>query len=89
MQCFLLLPFLLYVFCVKRIFGYFAVSALIGFNVLLTFFISMYFNAGVNIITDGGMNVSYIYFKPWCRMGAYFVGVLFGFAYWEYKNPQP
>jgi hypothetical protein len=27
-----------------------------------------------------------MYFKPWVRCGAYFVGVLFGMMYWEYKN---
>ena len=66
MQYFLTLPFLIYAFCVKKGIGYLITLGLIGANILITFFISYHFNAGINIITDMGMNAEYIYFKPWC-----------------------
>jgi len=88
MQFFLLLPFIIYLFCVKRIFGYFATVFLIGVNIIISFIISMHFEAGISIIADGGINANYLYFKPWTRMGAYFVGVLFGMLYWEFKTPN-
>jgi hypothetical protein len=86
MQFFLLLPFIIYAFCVKRKIGYLITSGILLFNIILTFIISFYFNAGVSTLSDGNISSNYLYFKPWTRIGAYIVGILFGMMYWEFKN---
>lgn len=88
MQFFLFLPLLVLFYSKNRMGGYVATWGLLLANLVATFTISIYFHAGVSMLNDLGMGVTYLYFKPWIRVGAYLVGTLFGFAYFEYKNSE-
>lgn len=86
MQFFLALPFIVILFLKKRAWGYVATIGLILANLVITFTLSMAYHAGMTLLNDKGINSTYLYYKPWTRMGAYFVGTLFGLAYYEYKQ---
>ena len=58
-------------------------SVLVVLSVIIVFSLSMHYNAGVNVISDGGNLLNRIYYKPWCRFGPYAAGVMFGFMYYE------
>jgi peptidoglycan/LPS O-acetylase OafA/YrhL len=92
-QFFIISPPIIYAYCKNRSVGY----------ILTLFFIltSMIVNGTLSLIFDisifwGGATHNFqapdwMYIKPWSRMGAYFVGAIFGFAFFEYvaKEKMP
>lgn len=68
-----------------RYLGYASCLALLGANVFVTYLISGMYFIGISTFTD--MNYGkYLYFKPWIRIGAYQVGILYGILYYEWMN---
>ena len=54
-------------------------------NVVTVFIISNAYSISVSRFYDSNY-MRYYYKKPWTRIGAYQIGVLFGMMYYEWKN---
>ena len=78
---------MVFLFTKFRLLGYVSMLGLLAVQMLTVFLIADRYDVGVNMINDQGALGKYLYFKPWARCGVYMVGVIFGFLYWEYKNP--
>jgi peptidoglycan/LPS O-acetylase OafA/YrhL len=61
-----------------------AISMIINGILTIIFKISIFGNGA----THGFQSEDWIYVKPWTRMGAYFVGAVFGLAYFEYVSKE-
>mmetsp|Transcript_33776 Transcript_33776/g.38915 ORF Transcript_33776/g.38915 Transcript_33776/m.38915 type:complete len:259 (-) Transcript_33776:511-1287(-) len=82
-QFFLISPPIIYAFCKKRIFGYIACLSVLCVSVLTNAIITAIYNISVTN-TEGDINgMDVLYVKPWSRIGAYLVGAIFGFWYFE------
>ena len=53
----------------------------------MTWVLSNHFKAGITQIDDGFANAQNLYMKPYVRVGAYIVGIITGFMYYEFRNP--
>ena len=63
-----------------------AALGLISGNLICSLIIAFANKADPNMFVDNGAATAKMYYKPWTRCGAYFVGVFFGFMFWDYKN---
>jgi peptidoglycan/LPS O-acetylase OafA/YrhL len=88
MMYFLTLPFIVYAFCKKRIVGYITCLCLVVLCSIITIALCFHYHAGISPVSAGGEVTQHIYYKPWTRFGAYYVGVIFGSMYYEYKNEE-
>ena len=68
--------------------GYGVALFFITANLICVLIISISYHVDPNMFVDGGQSNSKLYYKPWSRCGAYFVGVVFGFMFWEYKKKE-
>jgi hypothetical protein len=85
-QFFLISPPIIFAYCKQRRIGYILVFFLILSSMLINLSLSWHYDLSVTLTSGktNGMNI--MYSKPWSRMGAYFVGALFGFSYFEYEK---
>lgn len=86
MQFFLTLPILVFIFTRSKPLGYMVNLGLITANLICSLIIAIAYKGDPNPFADGGESNQKMYYKPWTRCGAYFVGSFFGFMYWDYKN---
>ena len=84
-QFFLILPFQIMAYKRHRYLGYASCYVLLGFSIFTTYTISAINDINVSIFTDF-QYASLLYFKPWVRIGAYQVGIIFGMWYYEWIN---
>jgi len=66
--------------------GYMVTLGLISGNLICSLIIAFANKADPNMFVDNGASNLKMYYKPWTRCGAYFVGVFFGLMFWDYKN---
>jgi hypothetical protein len=89
-QFFLMTPPIIYAFCKNRRIGYmiwlFLIIASMIVNGTLTaiYDVSVLWGDAKNDFKTG----NWMYGKPWSRMGAYFVGAIFGFGFFEHSCKQ-
>ena len=85
MQFFLLLPFQIWLYKKHRYLGYsLAYFILIG-SCITSFIISAVNKMSINVIAEPNYWVL-LYMRPWARINAYQVGVIFGMYYYEWMN---
>ncbi|CAI2360775.1 unnamed protein product [Moneuplotes crassus] len=80
---FLFLPFQVWIYVKKRAIGYSLAFLILLGNIISVFSIVMKYNISVSMKNDSNY-VEYLYFKPWCRIGTYQVGIIFGMLYFEF-----
>lgn len=80
---FMTLPIQVFLYLKKRTMGYAAALFLLVANLAIVLGVSAGYGIGASIFTNADY-ASKIYFVPWTRFGAYQVGVLIGFMYYEY-----
>ena len=80
---FLLLPWQVLLYYKNRKVSYILAYTLLLLNIGLVIFLVVNNDLGSNILTspDAG---KILYYKPWARFGAYQVGMIFGYMYYEY-----
>jgi len=84
MQFFIISPPIIIVYCMNRKIGKLLVICMIGASMITMGVLSIIWNIGMDGNSTKIQNVGdYVYNKPWTRMGAYFVGALFGISYFE------
>ena len=84
MQFFIMSPPLIIAYCHNRKVGKALVLFLVIASMLVNGIITLIGNVSITLQSDKIDNVGNImYTKPWSRMGAYFVGALFGISYFE------
>lgn len=89
MQFFLITPLIVYFYCKNWRNGYIITLSLILLSGLTAFTISYIHGFSGSLQLGVAANArleDLVYIKPWCRFGAYGVGGLFGFGYFEYKS---
>ena len=83
------LTFQVFAYTKKRFIGYLLASLLLIGNLALVIGLVVHFDISSSILVDPNYG-SKIYFRPWSRLGAYQVGVIFGMFYYEYiKGDKP
>ena len=87
-QFFLLSPPLIYVYCKHRKIGYSLIGMLILTAMLVNGVTTALYDVGPTIASQEVNAMDLLYVKPWARMGAYFVGALFGLAYFEMSKSE-
>ena len=80
------MPFIVFAFTKNRLIGYLIPIMIVIANLAVTTGLAFYYEADPNPFM--GTYFLNMYLKPWVWCGAYFVGVIFGFLYWEYKNEE-
>lgn len=87
MQFFLLVPFQIIAYKKHRYLGY-GISYFILFgNILSTFIISAINKLSINPVVEPNY-LMLLYIRPWTRIGAYEIGILFGMFYYEWINRE-
>eukprot|EP00343_Euplotes_focardii_P007471 CAMPEP_0205818724 /NCGR_PEP_ID=MMETSP0206-20130828/748_1 /ASSEMBLY_ACC=CAM_ASM_000279 /TAXON_ID=36767 /ORGANISM="Euplotes focardii, Strain TN1" /LENGTH=582 /DNA_ID=CAMNT_0053111403 /DNA_START=329 /DNA_END=2077 /DNA_ORIENTATION=+ len=87
MQFFIMSPPIIYLYCKNRLIGKSMVGMLIFLSMLSTGIITIIGNLSIqNESTKIKHAGDLMYNKPWARMGAYFVGAIFGLSYFELAN---
>uniref|UniRef100_A0A7S3KW64 Acyltransferase 3 domain-containing protein n=1 Tax=Euplotes crassus TaxID=5936 RepID=A0A7S3KW64_EUPCR len=86
MMFFIFLPFVVFAYCRNKFIGYVLTSGLVMANMIIVFVLSAVHNHPMTVTKD--KNSTEIYHKPYSRFGAYFVGCLFGFLYYEWKKSK-
>ena len=91
MQLFVLTPPIIYLYCKKRALGYLSVVLMMMINFAYVVGIVYDKNISFSLILGfffpgDGPTEDYLYVKTYARMAAYFVGVLFAYFYFEFKN---
>ena len=85
MQFFLFLPFQIFLYKRHRYLGYGLTYFILFAGWLSSFIISAINESNVSLISDTNYwNVHYV--RPWTRIAAYEVGVIFGMWYYEWMN---
>lgn len=87
MQAFLFIPFQVLAYRKRRYIGYAVTYFLLFFTIATSFAISASEKLSVSPISDPNYLQS-LYLRPFIRIGAYEVGVLFGMFYFEWMNRQ-
>mmetsp|Transcript_1326 Transcript_1326/g.1443 ORF Transcript_1326/g.1443 Transcript_1326/m.1443 type:complete len:620 (-) Transcript_1326:12-1871(-) len=82
-QFFLITPPIVFLYCRNRKLGYAAVVTLIVLSMLVNGVVTAVYNLSVTLAGGEINGQDVLYSKPWARMGAYFVGAVFGFSYFE------
>jgi len=89
-QFFLMSPPIIYAYCKNRKLGYILPLSFCIVSMLISGVITWIFGYSVVLTsataTQDGMSL--LYSKPWGRMGAYFVGAMFGLSYFEHDKQQ-
>lgn len=86
MQFFLITPLILHVYhAIDRKLGWGCILGVIVTNVICTLSIADYHGASVGGANSLWESFETIYTKPYCRIGAYIVGVIFGMLYFNHK----
>jgi len=92
-QFFLMTPPIIYAYCKNRKVGYLLMVLLILVSSIINGTLTAIFD--VSVAWGGAQDFmagDWMYSKPWSRMGAYFVGGIFGLGYFEYackaKHPE-
>ena len=85
-QFFLMTPPLIFLYSKNRYIGYISTFLLVVVSMIVNGVITA--ERGYSVTLGGGdqKGMDILYSKPWGRMGPYFVGGLFGFAFFEYAN---
>ena len=85
-QFFIMTPPIIYAYCKNRKAGIITIFILIISSMLVNGIITAIYNLSITLSGGGGKieGGNVLYSKPWARMGAYFVGALFGISYFEY-----
>mmetsp|Transcript_12855 Transcript_12855/g.14704 ORF Transcript_12855/g.14704 Transcript_12855/m.14704 type:complete len:216 (+) Transcript_12855:950-1597(+) len=68
-----------------RYWGYASCYVIMFASILTTYVVSGVHSIGMTIFTDPNYG-KYLYFKPWIRISAYQVGIIFGLWYYEWMN---
>lgn len=55
-------------------------------SMLINLSLSWHYDLSVTLTSGKKNGMNLMYSKPWSRMGAYFVGALFGFSYFEHEK---
>eukprot|EP00343_Euplotes_focardii_P011854 CAMPEP_0205833682 /NCGR_PEP_ID=MMETSP0206-20130828/50181_1 /ASSEMBLY_ACC=CAM_ASM_000279 /TAXON_ID=36767 /ORGANISM="Euplotes focardii, Strain TN1" /LENGTH=426 /DNA_ID=CAMNT_0053140291 /DNA_START=585 /DNA_END=1861 /DNA_ORIENTATION=- len=83
MQFFIVSPFLIYLYCKNRRVAYILLFTLIIISMATNGIFTLIKDVSPMIAADNFNAQSWMYTKPWSRMGPYFVGAIFGFSYFE------
>ena len=93
MQFFLLMPIFLFLYRRNRVLGYVGVFVTLLLNIVYCIAITYAQDVNISPILETDANyfiinkyTDYLYVRPWARIGAYMVGLLFGFMYFEFRN---
>lgn len=87
MQFFIISPLILHVYHkISRKIGWGLVFTVIFSNIIITASIADYHGASVGGINSLWESFETIYTKPYCRIGAYIMGIVFGMIYFSYKH---
>ena len=87
MQFFLLVPFQIIAYKKHRYLGYGLTYFFLFGNILCSLIISAINKLSINPIVNPNYFLL-LYVRPWTRIGAYQVGVLFGMFYYEWMNKE-
>lgn len=82
-QFFLLSPPIIYLYCKKRFTGYLASLLIIIGSMLTNGIVTAIYDVTVTLTANDINPMNILYSKPWGRAGAYFVGAIMGFMYFE------
>ena len=85
MQAFLFVPFQILAYKKRRYLGYGITYFILFLTVAGSFIISATDKLSISPISDPNYLQS-LYLRPWIRIGAYEIGVLFGMFYFEWMN---
>ncbi|CAI2359321.1 unnamed protein product [Moneuplotes crassus] len=84
MQFFIMSPPLIILYCKNRRIGKLLVVSLITISMLINGILTLVWDLSMDWKSSKKTNVGdLMYNKPWSRMGAYFVGAMFGISYFE------
>ncbi len=85
MQFFLITPVILYIYHkIHKLIGWAILLGLVFTNLMCSGLISSHYNYSV-VPDEAGLK---IYVKPYCRVGAYAVGAMFGLIFYTHKHDQ-
>mmetsp|Transcript_9091 Transcript_9091/g.8677 ORF Transcript_9091/g.8677 Transcript_9091/m.8677 type:complete len:382 (+) Transcript_9091:397-1542(+) len=84
MQFFIISPPLIVIYCLNRKIGKLVVLSLIIISMIINGILALVWDISMDGKSSKNQNVGdVVYNKPWSRMGAYFVGAMFGISYFE------
>ena len=63
--------------------GYILTGFLISITVIVAGTMTLVYDIGIDMMSKNVDGMSYLYEKPWGRLGPYFIGAFFGFSYFE------
>lgn len=86
MQFFIMSPPIIIAYCLNRKTGYFILLLLIVASMIVNGVLSIKYDVTVDWNSATFDANRWMYTKPWSRMGAYFVGAVFGLSYFEFMN---
>ena len=87
MQFFLFVPLIVWLYCRKRSTGWLCTWILIIIHILGNMIVTYRYNLGITIL-DTFQFWDLMYIKPYCRVGAFAIGIQIGFMYFESKNGE-
>ena len=87
MQFFLVAPWLAWLYIISKKLAILVTFGMIIISMLIQSIIISYYNIGMAFIGQVGP-FTYYYFRPWCRINTYFVGILFVWLYLSYKKRE-
>lgn len=85
MQFFVVLPVLVFCYLKNRMAGYALIVVLLVMNIVTTFVLSHVGHHNILFFRDSAATTE-IYVRPYTRIGAYLIGVLYGLMYYEFKT---
>lgn len=75
-------------YCFNRKIGYILVIFFIIVSMLTNGILTLVGDVSIRLESDNIDALNLMYNKPWARMGAYFVGAIFGLSYFELANKE-
>ncbi|CAI2387533.1 unnamed protein product [Moneuplotes crassus] len=89
MQFFILSPPIIFLYCMNKKIGKLIPLVLVIISMIVNGVFTAIWDVSIFWVSEDGPDMqSLMYNKPWSRMGAYFVGALFGISYFEAFNAQ-
>ena len=88
MQFFIVSPVLVLAYCINRKFGYISTISFILTSMIINGSLTLYGNVSPMLVSENIDSANLMYGKPWTRMGAYFVGAVFGLSYFEFSKKE-
>jgi len=85
MLFFIVLSFQISLYFKNRKAAYLLSAFLIVASSILTGIIVMGYNVRMNALTDQETGFL-VYYRPWCKVGIYQIGVIFGMFFFEYRH---